>query len=268
MSLQIKRSRAILDPARFKFKVLIYGLPGLGKTQWMSTANPLGMGVAACETGLGKGLLTVAQHDLEYIEPQNLAELEAFTNGAVFKDKAVIALDSISYMSKSFIKDAALAIPRGKGDTQKRTQGVPELDDYQVMAEMTRRLLAKLLDKDQHLIVCATEKDMTNESTGETLYVPDLPGALALTCTAMFDFVLRLRSRQQFRDRKDPSSRFVERYFVTQSDGKGTIAKCRSNESGVPLLDPEEVFDLKDGRGSFPVLLDKILKGYKRPETE
>lgn len=248
--------------------MLIFGLPGLGKTQWVSTAKDYNLGVAACETGLGKGLLTVAQHDLEYIEPQNLAELEAFTNGAVFRDKGVIALDSLSYMSKSFIKDAALAIPRGKGDTQKRSQGVPELDDYQVMAEITRRLLAKLLDKDQHLIVTATEKDITNEATGETLYVPDLPGALALTCTAMFDFVLRLRTRQQFRDRRDPNSRYVERYFITASDGKGTLAKCRSNEQGVPLLDSEEPFDLKTGAGGFPALLKKIVDGYFRPEQE
>jgi len=268
VSLTIRKTRALIDPARFKFKVLIYGLPGLGKTQWVSTANQFGMGVAACETGLGKGLLTVAQHDLEYIEPQNLAELEAFANGAVFKDKSVIVLDSLSYMSKSFIKDAALAIPRGKGDTQKRSQGVPELDDYQVMAEITHRLLAKLLDRDQHLIVTATEKDITNEATGETLYVPDLPGALALTCTAMFDFVLRLRSRQQFRDRRDPNSRYVERYFITASDGKGTLAKCRSNEAGVPLLSPEEPFDLNTGAGSFPFMLDKILKGYKPAEKE
>lgn len=268
MSLQVKKSRALIEPEKFKFKVLVYGLPGTGKTEWMSTSasTPGGLGVAACETGLGKGLLSVAQKDIEYIEPQNLAELEAFTNGAVFKDKGVLALDSLSYMNKSFIKDAALAIPRKGGDTQKRAQGIPELDDYQVMAEIARRLLAKLLDKDQHLIVTATEKDIKNETTGETLYVPDLPGALALTCTAMFDFVLRLRTRQQFKDRRDPSSRYVERYFISQSDGAGTLAKCRSNEAGVPLLAQEEVFEI-GGRGGFPFLLNKIMEGYKKEKV-
>lgn len=266
MSLQVKRSRALIDPEKFRFKVLIYGLAGSGKTEWLSSANEVGngLGVAACETGLGKGLLTVAQKDLEYVEPANLAELEAFANGAVFREKKTIALDSLSYMNKSFIKDAALAIPRRTGDTQKRSQGVPELDDYQVMSEIARRLLAKLLDRDQHLIVTALEKDIKNEATGETLYVPDLPGALALTCTAMFDFVLRLRTRQAFKDRKDPSTRYVERYFITAHDGQGTVAKCRSNEHGQPLLDREEVFDLATGAGSFPALLKKILDGYRK----
>lgn len=264
MSLTIKRSKVLLDPEKFKLKALVYGLPGIGKTEWLSTANEYGLGVAACETGLGKGLLTVAQKDIEFVEPASLGELEAFCNGAVFKDKAVIALDSLSYMNKSFIRDAALAIPRKTGDTQKRAQGVPELDDYQVMAEISRRLLAKLLDRDCHLIVTCTEKEIKNDATGETFYVPDLPGALALTCTAMFDFVLRLRTRQQFRDRRDPASRYVERYFITQPDGQGTVAKCRSNESGVPLLDKEETVDIKSGAGSFPYMLKKILAGYKK----
>lgn len=263
MPLTIRNSLALVDPAKFRFKVLVYGLSGSGKTSWMASAPNIG--VIAAETGIGNGLLSVAQNNVDFVVPSNLPELEAITNGAVFRDKPTLGLDSISWMSKSFIKDAALAIPRGKGDTQKRSQGVPELDDYQVMSEITRRLLAKLLDKEQNLIVCATEKDITNESTGETLYVPDLPGALALTCTAMFDFVFRLRTRQQFRDRRDPNSRYIERYLITQSDGKGTLAKCRSNEAGKPLLDPEEPFEL-DGKGTFTYLFDKIINGYKSKE--
>lgn len=261
MSLVVKKSGGIIDPANFKFKVLIFGLPGTGKTEWLSGAPDLG--IAACETGIGKGLLTIAQKDLDYVEPSNLAELESFCNGSVFKEKQSLGLDSLSWMSKSFIREAALAIPRKSGDAQKRAQGVPELDDYQVMAEISRRLLAKLLDKDQNLVVTATEKDIKTDDGG-LLYVPDLPGALALTCTAMFDFVFRLRTRQKFADRTKPETRYVERYLITQPDGMSTLAKCRSNEKGEPLLPREIVVNLKTGEGSFEWCRSKILEGYER----
>lgn len=266
MGLTIKHSKESITPEKFKMKVLIFSLPGSGKTSWVETANvPFGsLGIAACETGQGKGLLSVAQKDVEYVEPANIGELEAFCNGAVFKDKSTVALDSLSYMVKSFIKDAALAIPRKQGLSEKRAQGVPELDDYGVMAEITRRLLAKLLERDQNLIVTATEKDTQPDENGNALYVPDLPGALALTCTAMFDFVFRLRTRQVFRDKRDPSTRYTERYFITQPNGINTLAKCRSNAKGISLLPAEVPFNLQTGEGSFPWMIEKIQEGYKK----
>lgn len=260
MSLVVKKSGGLIDPANFKFKVLIYGLPGTGKTEWMSSAPDIG--VAACETGHGKGLLSVAQKDIDYVEPANLAELESFCNGSVFKTKASIGLDSLSWMSKTFIREAALAIPRKLGDAQKRAQGVPELDDYQVMAEISRRLLAKLLDGSQHLVVTATEKSI--ETPDGIMYLPDLPGALALTCTAMFDFVLRLRTRQKFADRTKPESRYVERYLITQSDGTSTLAKCRPNNLTDPLLPKEVVVNPKTGEGTFEWCRNTILDGYRK----
>jgi len=247
---------------------LIYGNPGLGKTEWASGADePKGsLGIVACETGHLNGQLTVAHKDIDMVFPSSYSELESVANGAVFKDKGALSLDSLSYMNKSFIKDAALAIPRKGVDSPKRAQGVPELDDYGTMSEMTRRILAKLLAQDRHIICTATEKTITPDPESgvtETTILPDLPGALAFTCTAMFDFVIRLKTRQKLADPRDPKSRFVQRFFITQPDGQGTIAKCRSNEKGVPFLDKEEVFDINSGQGTFQYMLEKILKGYK-----
>lgn len=267
MSLIPQKTRALIDPAKFRFKVLVYGNGGLGKTEWLSGADePKGsLGIVACETGHLRGQLTNAGKDVECVFPDSYAELESIANGAVFKDKQALALDSLSYMNKSFIKDAALAIPRKGVDSAKRAQGVPELDDYGTMAEMARRVLAKLLARDQHLIVTATEKTITpspENGLTETTILPDLPGALAFTCTAMFDFVLRLKTRQKLRDPRDPKTRYVERFWICQPDGQGTIAKCRSNEVGVPFLDREEIFDLQTGAGGFQYMLNKILAGY------
>jgi hypothetical protein len=263
LSLAVRNTKELIQPEKFRLKVLVYGLPGTGKTSWMSTAP--GLGVAACETGQGKGLLTVAQKGFDFVEPTNLMEFESICAGRVFGDKQTIGLDSLTSMSNTFIKDAALSIPRTRGASEKRNKGVPELDDYGVMAELTRKLLAKLLENDKHVIVTATERykgpDLES-GVGETLIGPDLPGQMFLGSTAMFDFVLRLRTRQKLRDPKDPKSRYVERYFVTQPDGQGTLAKCRSTMDNKPLLDKEEVFDPETGQGTFDALLKKILAGY------
>jgi hypothetical protein len=250
--------------------VLLYGLPGVGKTSWIGTLPPEDTGIAACETGNGNGLLSIAEKGFDCVEPSDFNELEKFCKGDVFgKTKKILVLDSLSAMYKTMIKDAALKLPRQMGDTEKRKAGIPELVDFGVMAELTRRLLNILIQSnpDKHIIVTATEKyDRPNENDApgtESLIGPDLAGQMFLGSAAMFDFVLRLRTRPKLRDPKDPKSRYGERYFLTQQES-GTIAKCRSNARGVPLLDREEIFDQQTGAGGFPYLLDKILSGYAR----
>jgi hypothetical protein len=267
MSLKIRNTREYIDPEKFRMVALIYGLPGVGKTSWIGSLPPGETGIAACETGNGKGLLSIAENGFECVEPADLNELEQFCTGKVFSGKKILVLDSLSAMYKTFIKDAALKIPRTMGDTDKRKMGIPELVDFGVMAELTRRLLNILIgsNPDKHIIVTATEKyDRPNENDApgtESLIGPDLAGQMFLGSAAMFDFVLRLRTRPKLRDPKDPKSRYGERYFITQQES-GTIAKCRSNSRGVALLDREEVFDQTTGAGGFPYLLSKILRGY------
>jgi len=269
MSLKIKNSKEYIDPDKFRMVALIYGLPGVGKTAWIGTCPPEETVIAACETGNGKGILTIADRGFDCVEPSDLNELEQFCRGALFPNKKILVLDSLSAMYKTFIKDAALKMPRAMGDADKRKQGIPDLPDYGVMAELTRRLLNILINSnpDKHVLVTATEKyDRPNENDApgtESLIGPDLAGQMFLGSAAMLDFVLRLRTRPKLRDAKDPKSRYSERYFITQQVS-GTIAKCRSVSRGVPLLDPEEVFDQQTGQGSFPYLLSKILAGYSR----
>jgi hypothetical protein len=128
MAMDIKNSKQLLDPKNFKIKMLIYSLPGLGKTQFLGTANdiaPNALGVGACEWGHGKGLLTIADKGIDYVEPENMRDLEAFCKGQIFKDKQVLGLDSLSAMAKTFVKDYALTIPRSRGDSPKRSLGIP-----------------------------------------------------------------------------------------------------------------------------------------------
>jgi len=264
MSLIIRNTNEIIKPAGFKFKLLVFGLPGSGKTLFASGArNP---GIAACETGSGKGLLTVADRGMDFVEPTTYADFEAFCSGQIFKDKDTLVVDSLSDMVKTFIKDHALTFPRAKGESPKRRAGVPELDDYGVMGELTRRLLRRLLDQDKHIVVTATmriDKPDAESGQGEMLIGPDLPGQMFLGAPAMFDFVFYLRTRPMLRDPKDAKTRYSERYFQTEQ-AASILSKCRGTKDGKAILAAEEIFDPASGRGTWEMLYKKLTDGYSK----
>jgi len=139
------------------------------------------------------------------------------------------------------------------------------------MAEMVRRILIVLINANptKHIIVTAHEKyDRPNENDApgtESLVGPELSGQLFTAAPSMFDFVLRLRTRNLLRNPADPKSRFAQRFFQTNQE-PGIIAKCRATVNGKALLDREEVFDLESGAGSFPVILNKLKEGYNGKE--
>ena len=267
MPLVIQNTRDLVDPKNFKLKVLVFGLYGAGKTTFLSTAPDLGLGV--CETGFGKGALSVAGREIDYVDLKSYEDFDTFASGGVFKEKASKGLDSLSDMVRTFIKDKALSLPRAKGESLKRALGVPELDDYNVMAELTRKLLRKLLDQPQHIVVTAGLKvDKPQEESpmaGDTLIGPDLAGQMFLGSTAMFDLVLCLKTRSKLKDPKDAKSRYTERYFVTENNGSGILAKNRlSVAGGKSFLPSEVIFDPETGEGSVPYFIELATKTYQK----
>jgi len=232
----------------------------------MATAPNLGAGV--CETGHGRGLLSVASKDFEYVELNSYDDFDSFCSGAVFKDKQSKGLDSLSWMTKTFIKDKALSIPRTRGESQKRQLGCPELDDYGTIGELTRKLLNKLLQDDKHLVVTSGLRidKPGDDGQGETLVGPDLAGQMFLGSTAMFDIVFCTRTRQVLRDPKDAKSRYTQYYYLTNSPGNGIIAKNRLNvdEKGLSFLPQEVVFDPSTGQGDFNWVLNRAKAEYSK----
>lgn len=270
MALKIQNTRTLIHPDKLKLKVLIMGFHGVGKTTWMSDAPNLGIGV--CETGHGKGLLGVAHKGIDFTPVDNYADFDAFCSGSIFQDKQSIGFDSLSWAMKTFIKDKALAIPRTKGETAKRAAGTPEIDDWGTIAEFTRKLLAKLIDQDKHIIVTSglrIDRPDDSNPTGETLVGPDVAGQMFLGSTAMFDLVLCLRTRSILRDPKDAKSRFTERYFVTENTN-GILAKNRLSVSdkGLSFLPPEVVFNPEKGIGTFDWFLNEAKQAYTKFLTD
>ena len=265
--MQEHNTKELLDAKHYKLKALVYAPTGFGKTDW--ACDPaLDPWICAGETGVGNGLLTVAERGLPYGVATSLADWEAFCSGRFGAANATLVADGGSEFVKTFIKDYALTLPnaRAGADQARRAAGIPVGNDYQSMAEIMRRNLRKLLAQDKHIIVTALErvKEPGDDSPpGTPTYIgPDLPGELMLTCTAMFDLVFRLRVRSMLRDPKDAKSRYLQRYLLTESHDGITIVKCRSQLSNKPLLDGEEIIDKEKGLGSPSYLLAKILRKY------
>src|SRR5258708_5567650 len=110
MALIVRNSKQLIDPENLKLKVLVISQPGFGKTSFIARCPNVGLGVS--ETGHGKGLLSVAQLGVDYSEINSYDDFDAFSSGAIFKDKETLGLDSLSDMTKTFIKAKALTIPR------------------------------------------------------------------------------------------------------------------------------------------------------------
>src|SRR6266568_5363763 len=290
MALTIRNTRELIDPSRFRMKILIYAVPGFGKTEFISGApSPL---IAASEHGQGDGLLSVAERGLTFFTPDNMSELDSFAAGILYdSDKKKVDFskyetlieDSFSEVTKQHIKAEALSIPRNKGDSPKRAKGVAELDDYGTMGELSRKHLAKLLDWDKHIVVTATIREVgpdEDHPNREHRIGPDLPGAMFTGATAMFDFVLAGVIKSVLRDPegnivKDPlkakgAVKSTARVWLTNPQTSGAyLTKCRAsltrggNTYTEPLLDSEEVYDLKAGTGTWKYLYNKILVRYQ-----
>jgi AAA domain len=264
MTLIVQNSRALISPENLKLKILLVGVPGSGKTSFVANAPNVGIGVS--ETGHGKGLLSVAASGVDYVEINSYEDFEAFCGGAVFHDKDTLGMDSLSDIAKTLIKDKALKIPRTKGESQKRLLGVPELDDFGTMAELTRKLTKKFIDQPKHIICTAglrIDKPDPENLQAETLIGADFPGQLFLGCSAMFDIVLIARSRSVLQDVKDAKSRYQQRYWMTEGSG-GYIAKNRLSVDPKigSFLPPELIYDFEKDSGTFNDIYNRAKDAY------
>ena len=264
LSLQIQNSKDLIKPDSFKLKILLVAPPGFGKTEFIGGIP--NVGIAACETGEGNGVLTVADRNVAFCEPDTISELESICKGLVFKSQDAVALDSLTAMTRTIVRRAALAIPRKQGESEKRRKGVPELDDYGVMGVMTHDLLRALIQLDKHVVVTSQLKIQLPDAEtgrGEYLIGPDLPGQMFLGAVAMFDTVLVGRTRSVTKDIDGVKKKVSERYWITAPDGKH-LAKCRSKRLGnFPLLESEIVYDLQANTGTWDHIFNTVKAAYE-----
>lgn len=207
----------------------------------------------------------MAHRGVNYVEPSNFVDFRSICLNTFdkFQPLESIGLDSLTAMTRTFIKDHVLANFPAKNSREalRRQAGVPVGFDYGDIAAVTQALLSQLINLPKNIVVTALEKATKNDDGVITSIGPDLPGQLSDGAPAMFDSVLYLKVRKVLRDPKDPRSVFFERYFVTGNDGFH-IGKDRNSDKFKSFLSPEEVFDPERQLGTFPILFDKILAGH------
>jgi hypothetical protein len=198
--LEVRKLRDLVAPGTLKWKVLLVGKPGVGKSRWLSGVKDVG--IAACETGFGSGLLSAAHTDndsAEMVEPKTFADFRSIclNNFAPFQNKTAVGLDSLTAMTKTFIKDHVLTTFPSKNakEAMRRQAGVLTGFDYGDVAEVTRTLLNYLLSQNKHVVVTCLEKSEKDDNGIITSILPDLPGALGTSAAALFDTVLYLKVR-------------------------------------------------------------------------
>jgi len=228
MAIALKRTS---DPKDTHINLMVYAQSGSGKTYAVRTLpKPI---IISTE----KGLLSLADIDLPYIEVNNFDDLADAYKWLSESDEAdqyeTIALDSISD-----IAEVVLAAEKSKVKDMRQAYG--QLQD--TMSNLVR----SFRDLPKHVYMTA-KAEKTQDENGKLLWSPSMPGnKLAQSLPYFFDEVLALRVE------KDEDGNIM-RMLQCASDGQW-VAKDRS---GV-LSDFREV-DL----GS---IIDDIRSGNKAKE--
>lgn len=162
-------------------KVLVYGPAGVGKTTLCATTggNPLIISAEA-------GLLSLRQHDIPFIEVNDMASLtEAYS--FVSQSAEAAAFDWICLDSISEIAEVVLS-------SEKKLTKDPR-QAYGALMEHMGDIIRKFRDLNgKNVYFSCKQERIKDELSGAMLYGPSLPGAkLAQSIPYFFDEVFALR---------------------------------------------------------------------------
>lgn len=193
-----------------KVKLLVYGTAGSGKTYLIRTLpKPIVLSAEA-------GLLSLAGHDISYIE---IADLESLRKAYLWltSEEAnvyeTVCLDSISEIAEVVL-------------TNEKKHSKDPRQAYGAMQEQVTDLIRAFRDLPNKHVYFSAKIEKTQNETGRLLFSPSMPGnKVGQQLPYFFDEVLALRVE------KDSEGKIVR---VLQCEGDGVwTAKDRSGKLGM-----------------------------------
>lgn len=225
-------------------KLLIYGVPGAGKTYLAGQAAEVEAMSPVLFIDIEGGTKTIRnlypQVDVvrvkDVFDPKSgklvasswrkLQDVyEDIRKGAGKKYKTLV-IDSLTEAQKVSMY-SVLATPSPNG--RERDPDIPEMRDWGKSGEQVRRFVRSFRDLDCHVIFTALANDVKDPMSGSVNVKPSLPGKLADEIPAYLDEVLYLYCK--------PNKEGVERKILTEPNGK-YIAKDRSGKLPTVVHDP------------------------------
>jgi len=173
MAISLKRTSGLSANG---VKLLVYGQAGAGKTSLIKTLpNPI---VLSAEGGL----LSIADADIPFIEIASMEDLREAYGWVMESEYKSVALDSISEIAEVVL------------NTEKKATKDPRAA-YGALADKMGHIVRSFRDlRGKNVYFSCKQAREKDETTGQTLYVPSLPGKmLTQGISYYFDFVFALR---------------------------------------------------------------------------
>jgi len=260
-TLQIKNTKNLLTEDT-RLCAMIYCPPKFGKTKLAASLDDFTKKfrgkptlIIASEVAEGGGTMTLNDMNIDYVMPSNWNEMEALIASLATNEYyGGIVLDNVTDYVNRIVKPHAMSFPSKERDSGTRLLGVPVRGDYQVMGESTRTQLNRLINLTNEntqtkfrkdLIVTALQKEINDDSGNLSGIVPDLPGALASSVTAMFQSILSIGIKQTVVKQPDGSTKRINTRFLMS-----TIDPMRRTDDRTGIFKAQHNATLTDEQGN------------------
>lgn len=236
---------------RTNINILVYGKPGVGKTQLAATADHVPEMRPVLYLNIEGGDMTLrhAAPDIRKIPQEgslSWGQLEQIYdvlarqcyNGAEpgeFTPRTVI-IDTLTEMQKmnmaQIMAELAVSEPQGNWDPD-----IPQIKQWGKNIEQIRKWVRKYRDLPLNVIMTAHEQVDKDPMTGAELHKPQLSGKLSNEVAGFFDVVTYLYVKQEEKEQGGQKIQVPVRKLLTGSL-EGYVAKDRSNNLPQVIEDP------------------------------